>query len=391
MYRTPEMNFKLGLEILRDLAQYTQWYADFIVYEAALYENISSESRFGPDEQTRRERSRIVDQLNKLALEHLGVSFNDMCLGKRTSGRRELIQEGQAQLKAADSSTDVAILTVLPEEYRAVYKRLHQPRPAPVSSTSPNTHAWVFGQIPYRNTGTVYSIVLGLTGHAGTSHTALAVMDTIKRWKPRYVFFVGIAGGFELGGMRKGDVVVADVIFGYEYGKVEKDFQPRHDWTYRTDLALLTSATTFANLNSDWMHDIGIDPPEPISPRVFVGHVASGDKVVDNPTSDFFVEVTKAWEKIQAVEMEGAGVALAVEHAQSSGVTVGFLMIRGISDMPRPATGTEPRGTEERDMWKDYATHGAAAFTTNYIADQLPVPPLAWASAQNQLTDPVDR
>jgi nucleoside phosphorylase len=269
---------------------------------------------------------------------------------------------------------DVAILTVLPEEYRAVHNRLCSPRLAPATANRPNLYAWTLGDIPWQG-GNSYSIALGMLVRPGTNQGALATLDAITRWRPRYVFFVGIAGGFEWNDLRAGDIVVADVIYGYAYGKLERKFEPRTDWVYRTDVALLTGATAFATVTSDWADEIPVVPPEQRKPRVLYGAVASGDQVVDDPTNEFFAEVIKVWPKLQAVEMEGVGAASAIEQAQSSGESVGFLMIRGISDMPRPASESEVRGTLERDSWKEYAADAAAAFVVSYISSGLPVPP----------------
>ena len=40
-------------------------------------------------------------------------------------------------------------------------------------------------------------------------------------FEPRYVAFVGVAGGFDRDGQRHGDVAVSSVVTAYEYGKVD--------------------------------------------------------------------------------------------------------------------------------------------------------------------------
>ena len=72
--------------------------------------------------------------------------------------------------------------------------------------------------------------------------------------------------------------------------------------------------------------------------------------------------------------MEGAGAAAAIEQAGSLGISTRFMMIRGISDLPR-AKG-QSKGTKERDAWKTYASDVAAAFIIGWIADGLPLRPL---------------
>ena len=286
------------------------------------------------------------------------------------------VDQSMSTRAAGEPTVDIAILTVLPQEYRAVHDRLVNPRSAPTSASTPNLYAWVLGEISTPKSGEPYSVALGMLVRPGTNRGALATQDAIARWKPRYIFFVGIAGGFELDDLRKGDVVIADVIYGYGYGKLEKEFLPRHDWTYRTDEALLTGATAFATLHPNWTNGIGVDHPEQGTPKALIGKIASGDELVDDPTNEFFASVIKAWPKLQAVEMEGAGAATTIEQAQSRGTSVGFLMIRGISDMPRPPDlAPEIRGTQERDLWKDYAAKAAATFAVSYIASGLPVSP----------------
>lgn len=171
-----------------------------------------------------------------------------------------------------------------------------------------------------------------------------------------------------------GDIVIADVIYGYEYGKIDKNFKPRAKWIYRTDQALLNSARASA-LSDGWRGQIKAEPPGTCSPKVVGGEIASGDQVVDDPTYDFFAQVLKTWPTINAVEMEGAGVAAAIEQANSLGISTRFMMIRGISDLPR--RDRKGKGRKERDAWKDYASDVAAAFTVGWIANELPLPPSA--------------
>ncbi len=76
-----DMDYERGLAAFKQLAEGTDWYQDLAVYEAPLRENLRDERRYGPAEQSRRDRARLVDQLNALALEHVGISFNDLCLG----------------------------------------------------------------------------------------------------------------------------------------------------------------------------------------------------------------------------------------------------------------------------------------------------------------------
>lgn len=287
---------------------------------------------------------------------------------------------------------DIVILTVLESEYTSVYNQLRSLRDWPGTPRDPNIYAWKTGTIFSKTHHSTYQVAVGMTGKAGNNQSALAVSDAIKNWEPRYIFFCGVAGGlmdFEKAARDKnmkidihlGDVVIAEVIHGYEYGKIDTDFDPRNDWTYHTDQGLWTKAIAYKT-SSSWQKRIKLTSPQPYKPKILEGEVASGDKVVDNPTNSFFASVIRKWPKAKAVEMEGAGVGAAINQARDAGKVIGWMMIRGISDIPRPPDSIEllptwegERGTSERDNWKPYAAEVAAAFTVGMIAQGLPVPP----------------
>jgi HEAT repeat protein/nucleoside phosphorylase len=277
---------------------------------------------------------------------------------------------------------DVVILTVLPEEYSRVLAKLPGLSLPQDMASNPNICAWRFGELYSPNLNGVYKVAVGMIGRPGNSQGALAAKDAISRWRPNYVIFSGIAGGLPTSGLKKGDVIIADCIYGYEYGKIAKIFSPRGNWTYKTDQGLLTGAIAYA-LQESWLDHVNLEPPEECEPKVVRCEIASGEKVIDDPSNEFFKQVIEQWPKVKAVEMEGAGIGSAIEQAQSLRVPVGFMVIRAISDLPRHnddeirEDGYNARGTEERDAWKAYASDAAAAFTIGWIVDGLPLPPSA--------------
>ncbi|HEX7445696.1 MAG TPA: HEAT repeat domain-containing protein, partial [Methanothrix sp.] len=269
---------------------------------------------------------------------------------------------------------DVVILTVLPEEYSSVLAKLSSVGQPQDMGSDPNICAWRFGEAFCPNHNDAYKVAVGMIGRAGDIQSALAAKDAISRWRPNYIIFSGIAGGLPDSALKKGDVIIADCIYGYEYGKIEEKFKPRGNWTFKTDQGLLTGAIAYA-LQESWRDHITAMPPEKCKPKVINGEIASGEKVIDDPTNEFFKQVLKMWPKVKAVEMEGAGIGSAIEQGQSLKVPVGFMVIRAISDLPRSEDSDKTRGTEERDAWKAYASDVAAAFTIGWIADGLPLPP----------------
>ncbi len=73
------MDYISGLSILKTYAEHKSWYSEFLVFESRLQENIHSENLYGSSEQSRVDRAKIIDQLNRLAYKQCGISFNDLC------------------------------------------------------------------------------------------------------------------------------------------------------------------------------------------------------------------------------------------------------------------------------------------------------------------------
>lgn len=283
---------------------------------------------------------------------------------------------------AGQASVDVAIITILPEEYQAVLQLLKRVRTVIGSYELDNQHAWVVGEVDSPTASLPYCVALAMSPRAGTNAAVIATKNTLQAFDPRCVLVVGVAGGF--GDLNLGDVVVADRICAYEYGKIDDGFRPRHDLDSPTDAAVVSAARTLAARHPDWYDQLTHSGGSPQNaPKIVVGEIASGDKVVDDPTDDFFASVLRSRPKIQAVEMEGAGAAAAIQDAREMQRAVSFGMIRGISDLPRAGgsqLGNEhgiSRQTETRDSWKRQASVAAATTAIQLIRLSWPRPPRA--------------
>lgn len=198
----------------------------------------------------------------------------------------------------------------------------------------------------------------------------------VTEWKPRWVLLAGVAGSLRPDLVRPGDVVVASKVYDYEYGKVDGgrfsrrpdfDFDPARDWASHLELL---ERQGFDPEASHW-HKIKAERPDnnaAVMPTIHYGPIASGEKVVDEPDYAFFKEARDSLPELYAIEMEGAGVGTAVRNLALE-LQIGFLMIRGISDVPRSAlSGDELRGTGQRDSWKPYASAAAAAVTQQLLS-----------------------
>lgn len=285
---------------------------------------------------------------------------------------------------------DVAILAVTQDEYEAVRAVTNLELLQPAPGEEPNIYAWRTGFVVRQHDKSHYQVVLGMCGQHANTNSAIATKATIDKFKPRYVVLCGVAGGFPKDGCKKGDLVISKTILDYQYGNIGSRFSPRHDFTYRCDIGLVNTAQAY---KSDWeASNPGI--------KVLFGSVASGDAIVDEVSDGFFSDVLAAWPHLQAVEMEGAGAAGAIAHAHAQGYGIGFIMVRGISDMPKghprdaeeaggtPASaGTREKQSADRDQWTKPAADAAASFVLSWLTNAWPTAPLALSAIGAKTTD----
>jgi len=77
-------SYERGLAALGELLAEAdvETHLNFAVLESRLLVNLQDEHLYGTYEAIRSERARIVQELNRLALSHLGIPFNDLALGR---------------------------------------------------------------------------------------------------------------------------------------------------------------------------------------------------------------------------------------------------------------------------------------------------------------------
>jgi nucleoside phosphorylase/quercetin dioxygenase-like cupin family protein len=238
------------------------------------------------------------------------------------------------------------IHTALPAEYKAVrvhLKRLRQE----VCDARAVYEVGVF-QSPLGD----WEVAIAQIG-VGTPSAAAAVERAVNHFQPTVVFLVGIAGGLK--DVQHGDVVAATKIYGYESGKDSEEFHPRPE-IGRSSFALEQRSRYEAKFSA-WRRRIrGRSSRAPV-PSVYVGPIASGDKVLTSQRSiDFF---KKHYSDALAVEMEASGFMEALRAHPN----VDALVIRGISDLI-----TDKRRAD-RQNYQDLAATRAAAFAFQVLAN----------------------
>ena len=274
-----------------------------------------------------------------------------------------------------ETQVDVAIITVLPEEYHAVLRKLENVRLVMEPDGTPNVYAWATGEIRSDDSNTLHRLVVAMAGEAGEVSGALATKATIDRWNPRDVFLVGIAGGLH-DSLALGDIVISTQIWGYEHGHLGSHYDTGGVFFFQPTPALLEAAR---DLGPGWRERIDVPAPSGSAlSKIVAGKTASGNKVIENTSSDYFAESLLVNLSILSVEMEGAGAAAAIAKDHDMGGTTGFLMIRGISDLVAKqekgngGTNDEHRRNPQRDQWKRYASDVAASFAIGLIESNWP-------------------
>ncbi|MEO5331571.1 MAG: hypothetical protein H7839_06065 [Magnetococcus sp. YQC-5] len=208
-----------------------------------------------------------------------------------------------------------------------------------------------------------YRIVLVSLLDMGRVEAATATSDAIRRWSPRYVILVGIAGGVFDEGVALGDVLVPRQIVDYEHQKIQENSVPEVRFrTYTVDQRLIGSVQALRA--TEWT-DRTSETPRPGlgESKRHIGNVACGDKVVAKEA--FLKQSLNGWHRLIGVDMESSGVAVACMQAAEN---PGFLMIKGVSDL-----ANADKSTSETVAWREYACTIAPHFLRALLMS-CPVP-----------------
>jgi nucleoside phosphorylase len=276
---------------------------------------------------------------------------------------------GTVQPRGADATrgtavpppVDVVIITPLEEERDAVLAKLAGHRQLP--PTADDIRVYFAAELPVTfpdGATATYQVVVVPLLNMGRVEAATATGDAIRRWRPRYVWLVGIAGGLAKAGVALGDVLIADQIADYELQKLTPEATSIRWQVHRVDPRLLGAAR---NLRGDgWRRLITCARPDAGPPRRHIGAICTGDKVIANGLLDDYREV---WAKLVGVEMEAGGTASAAFQAAT---IPGFFMVRGVSDL---ADAAKDSGAVQQ--WRAYACDVAAAYAIGLLQSG-PVP-----------------
>lgn len=267
-----------------------------------------------------------------------------MRLAQRRNALNPANQSTSASL--ADGPTDFVIITALREELEALLDKLPSPQRLP--PIDEDVHVYYQANLPITFSngipGSYRLVLMSLLGMARVQ-AASTTPDAIRRWHPRYILLVGIAGGIVEAHVKRGDVLIPDQIVDYEHQKLTND-GPQVRWdVHRADPRILEAAK---HQGENWHRLIKERRPQRGKSQCLIGPMATGDKVV--ATKDVLEHLRGVWPKLIGIEMEAGGLASA---AFQSAQQPGFLMIRGVSDLA---------DENKDDTWRQYACHAAAAY-----------------------------
>lgn len=262
---------------------------------------------------------------------------------------------------------DFAIISALKLERQAMVGRLCNVQKVQ-EEEEPLTY--YVGTLPIPGEERPFTIVVTQLIDMGNPDAAIATTKVIRRWRPRNVLMVGIAGGAK-GKLALGDVVVSQYAHYYEPAKLTPDGPEHRGRQFNSDLVLYARAQHYEA--ADWKGEINSARPdvggEATMPEVKFGPIACGENVVANLGE--LENIRRQCPKMVAIAMEGAGVAMAVLSTSSPPC---YLEIRGISDYAGP---------DKNDGWHDYAANAAAAFTIGFLRSR-PFPPPEQNAAQTK-------
>ncbi len=190
----------------------------------------------------------------------------------------------------------------------------------------------------------------------GNAPSAAATERALSFFKPRFAFFVGIAGGLR-DDLTIGDVIAADKVYGYEAGKAGTEFHPRPEATPVSHEAVQRAYAVVREKR--WLKRI--TPPPSRIPHAFVKPIAAGEKVLVSETAEDLRRLRTTYTDAHAVAMEEHGFSVAVRtHPQ-----VCFGVVRGISDLIENKSQADKSGSHE------IAARNAAAFAFEMLAGLL--------------------
>ena len=235
---------------------------------------------------------------------------------------------------------DVAVLTALVEERKAVIEQL--PELTPLPSDDDDVRTWWSGWIDLKGARKGrrrerYRIALGsLEGQMGRVEATTLASDALRRFRPRAIILCGICGGIAEKEVSICDVVIANQVVDFALNKATSSGDSRRYKGYPVDRKLLNFATSLdeSALGKRLRRAIGKKAAEGVT--VHVGDVASSDNVVEDDS--VVTNLLAHWPNMIAIEMEAGGLGATLATAVKPPT---MFMVRAASDLANAEKGSK--------------------------------------------------
>ncbi|MBK9262831.1 MAG: 5'-methylthioadenosine/S-adenosylhomocysteine nucleosidase [Polyangiaceae bacterium] len=254
---------------------------------------------------------------------------------------------------------DFLLVTALPEERDSLLAQL--PGYSRVPPRRDDVHVYFSVDLPTMDGAGSYGLVLMPLLGMGRVNAATATAEAIKRWRPRHVVLVGIAGGIAARNVALGDLLISEQVVDYELQKITTTGIEVRWSVHKASRRLYAAALNV--IGDAWTKRIVAKKPDDGAPRIHVGPIASGDKVV--AVQSVLDEYRNVWPALIGVEMEAAGVASACFSAAAQPE---FFMVRGVSDL-----ADEAKNAPATESFRKYACDVAASYVVELIRNR-PIP-----------------
>lgn len=172
----------------------------------------------------------------------------------------------------------------------------------------------------------------------GMVATATSAMKLIQHFRPKYIIMTGICGGVE-GKVNLGDVVISDMSFDLESGKIvlDKDGNQGFEPDYRVIplnsslkeafMDLSDNRSVLADIKSKWKGD---RVSQELS--IHIGPVGSGAAVISN--KDYIENKIKHQRKLIAIDMESYAIFYCAEYCTKPQPIP--ILVKSVSDYANP-------------------------------------------------------
>lgn len=249
----------------------------------------------------------------------------------------------------ADPVPIALVLTAIPVEHVTMREHLHDVQEQ-VHRAGTIFVLGLLSNSPWR-------VVLTKTGQ-GNPRAAAITERAISHYDPDVVMLVGVAGRLH-DDLALGDVVVAKKVYAIHKGIEDDDgHRPRPETWWPHDGHVERADRIAA---SGVWHDVLPDQLRS-GAKAVVRPIASGEVVLNSVQSPLAQMIRQNFDDAAAIEMEGAGVALASQLNESP-----TIVVRGISDY---ADGQKEAA--DRAGWQQCAARNAAAFAVTLLAHLTP-------------------